>query len=305
MDLEQHTGRATQGELSETSCIDVGDWIHSLQCPMGDLSNGSSSWWRELLQCLDRFYNAYLESSNLAKLNLKPESFATAMVKEDKWSRVDKRATSMILAALPEAVRAEALALRLTGTLAVLGRIMVLYRPGSAAERQQILKALESPQTASTPQEAVDLLRRWARWLRRAGDVGLRCPDASVLLRGLDALTRKVLVENTEIQFRLNMMRYTLEIDAKPTQKNVEDFHHAMLSEFEQVAFRGRTKSSGAAPATIKAMTTPTTTAGTPSTTSSHDAAQGNLTWKGARSALQVLLDRSRVPPWWAMQIQS
>ena len=137
MDLEQHTGRATQGELSETSCIDVGDWIHSLQCPMGDLSNGSSSWWRELLQCLDRFYNAYLESSNLAKLNLKLESFATAMVKEDKWSRVDKRATSMILAALPEAVRAEALALRLTGTLAVLGRIMVLYRPGSAAERQQ------------------------------------------------------------------------------------------------------------------------------------------------------------------------
>ena len=263
-------------ELSETSCIDIGDWIHSLQCPMGDLSNGSSSWWRELLQCLDRFYTAYLESSNLAKLNLKPESFATAFVKEEKWSRVDKRATSMILAALPEAVRAEVLALRLTGSSAVLGRIMVLYRPGSAAERQQILKALESPQTASTPQEAVDLLRRWARWLRRASDVGLRCPDASVLLKGLDVLTRKVLVENAEIQFRLNMMRYTLEIDTKPSQKNVEDFHHALLSEFEQVAFRGRTKGNGSTQPTVRTLTAPTTTASAPSTTSSQEPGQGD-----------------------------
>ena len=148
-------------ELSETSCIDIGDWIHSLQCPMGDLSNGSSGWWKETQQCLDRFYNTYLESSNLVKLTLKPETFATAYLKE-KWTRVDKRATSMILSSLPDTVRAEVLALRLTGTLAVLGRVMVLYRPGSAAERQQILKALESPSTATSAAEAVDMLRRWA-----------------------------------------------------------------------------------------------------------------------------------------------
>ena len=253
-------------ELSETSCIDIGDWVHALECPMGDLSNGSSSWWKETLQCLDRFYDAYLKSSNIAKLSLKPEAFATAFVKEEKWSRVDKRATSMILTALPEAVKGEILASRLTGTLAVMGRVMVLYRPGSAAERQQILKALEAPSTAGTAHEAVDLLRRWSRWLRRAGDVGLQCPDASVLLRGLDTVTRKVIAEHGEIQFRMNMMRYTLEVDSKPTKKAVEDLHHAMLSEFEQVAFRGRTKpastaNSKAMLATVVPSSSATTTA--------------------------------------------
>ena len=51
-------------ELSETSCIDVGDWLHALQCPMGDLSNSSAAWWQEVLLCLDRFYQTYLKSSN-------------------------------------------------------------------------------------------------------------------------------------------------------------------------------------------------------------------------------------------------
>ena len=222
-------------ELSETSCIDIGDWIHSLQCPMGDLSNGSSGWWKELLQCLDRFYSNYLESSNITKLSLKPESFATAYLKEERWGRVDKRATSMILISLPEAVRAEILALRLSGTLAVLGRVMVLYRPGSTAERQQILKALEQPPVANNASEAVDALRRWARWLRRAGDIGLQIPDPSILLRGIDSLVSRVL-------FRINMARYTLEADVKPTLKAVESLHRALLSEFEQVAFRGRSR---------------------------------------------------------------
>ncbi|CAE7296882.1 RE1 [Symbiodinium sp. KB8] len=259
-------------ELSETSCIDIGDWVHALECPMIDLSNGTSSWWKETLQCLDRFYDAYLKSSNIAKLSLKPEAFATAFLKEEKWSRVDKRATSMILTALPEAVKGEILASRLTGTLAVMGRVMVLYRPGSAAERQQILKALEAPSTAGTAHEAVDLLRRWSRWLRRAGDVGLQCPDASVLVRGLDTVTRKVIAEHGEIQFRMNMMRYTLEVDSKPTKKVVEDLHHAMLSEFEQVAFRGRTKPAPTATSkTMLATVTPSPSA----TTTSRESGTG------------------------------
>ena len=130
-------------ELSETSCIDIGDWLHALECPMGDISNGSATWWREILASLDRFYDAYLKSSNLDKLSRRPEADAGTLTKEDRWSRVDKRATSMLLASLPEPIRAEVLASRLTGALQVLGRVMVLYRPGSAAERQQVLRALE------------------------------------------------------------------------------------------------------------------------------------------------------------------
>ncbi|CAE7383237.1 unnamed protein product, partial [Symbiodinium necroappetens] len=273
--------------LSETSCIDVGDWLHSLENPMGDLSNSSATWWREVLLCLDRFYAAYLKSSNLAKLSLKPEAFASSVIKEDKWLRVDKRATSMLLGSLPESVRTEILASRLTGALQVLGRVMVLYRPGSTAERQQILKALELPATAATAAEAVDALRRWARWLRRASDVGLQSPDPSILLRGLDNMVKRVLQDNSEILFRVNMMRYNLEVDVKPTQRAVEDLHQALLSEFEQVAFRGRAKAT-ATPSAKAMMATPASPA--PSAQASGDASGEAVSPKGKNTPCKFFL---------------
>ena len=272
-------------DLSETSCIDVGDWLHALECPMGDLSNGSSMWWREILQCLDRFYEAYLQGTNLTRLSMRPETYATQFVKDDRWSRVDKRATSMLLSSLPEGIKAEVLASRLTGTLQVLGRVMVLYRPGSAAERQQILKALESPTSANNASEAVDGLRRWSRWLRRAGDVGLQQPDPSILLRGVDSIVKRVLQDHGGIQFRVNMLRYTLEVDAKPTLRSVQDLHQSLLAEFEQVAFRGRQRATtNPSAASLKAMANSTSTTTAPSSTATSAPEDGSP-GKGTKGA--------------------
>ncbi|CAE7207099.1 RE1 [Symbiodinium natans] len=222
-------------EASDTSAIDVGDWLHSLMNPMGDLSNSSSSWWHAILTSLEAYYQAYLRASTRDKLSLRPETFACAEVGDSKWSRVDKRAASMILASLPESVRGEVMAARLSGTLQILARVIVLYRPGGAAERQQVLKALESPTVASTPLEAVEALRRWSRWLR-----GLQPPDSSVLLKGLDMMVRKPITESSEISFRIGILRYNLEVDTKPCTATVKELHQALLSEFEQVAFKGR-----------------------------------------------------------------
>ena len=231
-------------EVSETSAIDVGDWLHSLT--MGDLSNSSSTWWQAISSSLEKYYMAYLGASTRDRLNLRPEVYALAEVGDNRWARVDKRAASMILASLPESVKNEILAARLVGTLQILARAVVLYRPGGAAERQQILRALESPTAATNPTEAVDVLRRWSRWLRRAGDVGLQPPDPSILLKGLDSLVKKPLGDSMEISFRVNMLRYTLEVDMKPTQAAVVELHQALLSEFEQVAFKGRTRGGAA-----------------------------------------------------------
>ena len=260
-------------DLSENSAIDVGDWIHALGNAMGDLSNTSSVWWAEILKALDVFYKDYIVASPVGKLSLKPEAYETATLKDVRWTRVDKRAATMILASLPNAVSAEILASRLVGTLQVLTRVIVLYRPGSTAERQQILKALESPPSATTATEAVEGLRRWARWRRRAGDVGLTCPDPTILLRGLDGLTKKVLGDHSELAFRLNMTRYTLEVDTKPSEKGVMDLHQALLSELEQVAFRGRAKPTNVP--SLKTMTA-TTTGATSSGSGGVDHGGGN-----------------------------
>ena len=150
---------------------------------------------------LAAYYEAYTPASHVGKLALRPEDYETSELKDPRWSRVDKRAASMLLASLPAGVRDEILASRLSGSLALLSRVVVLHRPGSVVERQQILTSLESPPQASNAVEAVTSLRRWSRWMTRASDLGIQRPDPSVLLRGLDSLCKKPLQDSPEISF--------------------------------------------------------------------------------------------------------
>ena len=147
-------------DLSANSAIDIGDWLHGLQNHMGDLSGNSGMWWQEVLSCLSRYYEAYLAASHVGKLSMKPLDYETDFLINPRWLRLDKRAASMILASIPEAVKTDILAARLAGTLPMLARVVVLYRPGSVAERQQILQALESPSVARSPSDAVNELRK-------------------------------------------------------------------------------------------------------------------------------------------------
>ena len=143
------------------------------------------------------------------------------------------------------------------GTLATLARIVILYRPGSMAERQQILKSLESPSTASSAADAVQELRKWSRWVARATDLGLQCPDPSVMIKGLGAIVRKILGDHQDISFRISMLRYNLEVDTRPTLQGAKDLQQALLSELEQVAYRGRQVSTATPTVKVISAATP------------------------------------------------
>ena len=244
-------------EADEMAAINVGDWIHGLSGPMGDLTDGSAQWWSSVLSSLEAYYKDYVAATAVRKLQLKPDDYASDMLRESKWVRVDKRAASMLLQAIPEGIKNEVLANRLQSTLAILARIMTIYRPGSAVERQQVLRALEMPSTATSPMELVEALRRWARWLKRAQDLGLQVPDASILLRGLDNASKLQLEKNNEVMFRTNMLRFGLELDSAPTVSSVVKLHSHLLAEFEQLAYRGRGQGGQlTSTPTLKAMTT-------------------------------------------------
>ena len=135
----------------------------------------------------------------------------------------------MILASVPDGMKVELLSSRAVGTLASLARIVILYRPGSMAERQQILKALEAPSGATTAAEAVQELRKSSRWVARVTDLGLQRPDPSVMIKGLDSIVKKIL----DISFRVSMLRYNLEVDTMPTLQGAKDLQQALLSELE------------------------------------------------------------------------
>ena len=263
-------------EADENAAINVGDWLHGLAAPMGDLTNDSSLWWTEVMKSLDDYYREYINAPTVKKMQLRAEDFSRPLLRESKWLRVDRRAASMLLQAVPDAIRAELLANRLGSTVSILGRIVTIYRPGSSIERQQVLKALECPKVAATPLELVEVLRHWSRWLKRAGDLGLQTPDASILLKGLDVAAKPLLDKHTEVAFKTNMLRFSLDLDAAPTQTTVVRFHAHLLSEFEQLAYRGRGKATSTSiPAVRSVVTSDATGSQTPKGGTSPTTTQG------------------------------
>ena len=150
-------------DLSENSAIDIGDWLHGLQNHIGDLSNGSGLGGKEIILSLVAYYDAYTRASYARKLSLRPENYTSGELKDSKWARVDKRAASMLLSSVADGIRDEILTSRLPGILPILARVIVLYRPGSVVERQQVLASLESPPQATIAADAVSSLRKWSR----------------------------------------------------------------------------------------------------------------------------------------------
>ncbi|CAE7215856.1 GIP [Symbiodinium sp. CCMP2592] len=223
-------------EISESSSVDFGDWLYCLEHSMGDLSASSAEWWRMVVKDAQDYYDKYQQADQFARLALKPEQCTG--LQDPKWTRVDRRGASLLIAATPDDVKKEIIASRAKTTLEVLSRLMVLYRPGSAVEKGQLLKKIENPEPASTPQEAVESLRQWLRYYQRARDLRLGTPDPSILVRALDSMLKKPITDNQEITFRMNLLRYHLKVDFAPTEDNVLAVHRAFLAEFEQLGFR-------------------------------------------------------------------
>ena len=96
----------------------------------------------------------------------------------------------------------------------------------------------------SLPQ-LVNGLRTWMRWRRRSVDLGLSLPDATILMRGLTKMMKRVLESAKDLQFRLQLARNTLMLDTVPNHETVLAYAEYTLAEAEQMAAMSGAKTSG------------------------------------------------------------
>ena len=110
------------------------------------------------------------------------------------------------------------------------------YQPGGGSEKALIQRQLHKPDSATDAPSAVKLLRDWLRWYNRCVDCGMCTPDASILSKGLAAITSQVLAQHEETKFRTFMIRSMLNMDGQPTVEAVLEYHRHLLGEMEALA---------------------------------------------------------------------
>ena len=196
---------------SESSPIDFQDWVTLLKAPMCDLSATSHLWWPKVVQEAEATYTRFATSGPIERLGITPN--ITDELVTGKWSRVNSRATTMLLAAIEDDLRVEMVNRRMCDSaVGILYRLMTLYAPGGESEKSLTLKKLQTPTRCTDPQLAADELRAWERWKKRAETLGLLTPDPTILVKGLASITSGILEKavNREIAFRTSLVRSVL-----------------------------------------------------------------------------------------------
>ena len=154
---------------AESGPIDLGDWMIIIEPLLADLSDSSAEWWQFMVTEAKEWYARYLQEHD-------PGDTSTSL-KVKKWSRVERRAVSMLIQAVPEGIRDELISSRAVTTFAVLCKLMIAYQPGGLAEKAVVLRNLEESGEAPSVAEAVKGLRRWVRWRRWVDPAGLEHLD--------------------------------------------------------------------------------------------------------------------------------
>ena len=217
----------------ETSPVEVQDWLQLLQAPMADLSDSSHEWWERIQEIATEGYRQWAQAAPMERLAMRPPRDKS--LEEGKYARLNSRAASMLLSALDESIRADLVSRRSTqSTSQILYRILTLYQPGGEGEKKLILDKLQCPVKQDDPAKAAQALREWERWHRRAADIGVAVPDATVLSRALTTLMQGVLDGYPEAAFRTSLIRNSLKLDTRPTSENVAAFHRHLLQEAKE-----------------------------------------------------------------------
>ena len=232
----------------ESASVDLLDWLELIEAPMADLSDGSSTWWRKVRAKAAAAYDVWVVSGPIERLSVFPE--AAGDLEEGRWSRVNSRAASMILAALHESIRSELVSRRMTGSVtAILFRLLTLYQPGGEEEKLRTLQQLQNPPRESDAGKAVESLRAWNRWLRRCDELNIQAPDPSLQARALNSIVKDVFEKSSEASFRTQLVRSNLKIDSNPTKESVEKLYKHLMGECETLVT--------AVPLTTVSTTTP------------------------------------------------
>ena len=217
----------------ESGPLDMGDWLTQVQPIMGDLTTSSNVWWDLILQESKKWYLAHQALGPMERLTHLPSS--SVELKDVKWGRLERRATSLLLSSLPPSQREEMIATKTLSPLGIVSKLMVIYQPGGLSEKGIILRNLENPQEAASLSAALQSLRRWLQWKRRAEEVGVALPDATILVRGLNKITKRILESNKELNFRISLAKTTLMVESVPQLGTVHQLAEHLIAEVEQV----------------------------------------------------------------------
>ena len=214
------------------SAVTCGNWLAQVRQILVGLSPSAGVWWSAVEQAANYQYQRWLTADPLDRLMLDPSSVIASFDKS-RYQRVESRAVTLVLAAIPTNLRDEAVSNRWLSTASLLFRMQCVYQPGGSSERSMLLSQLVSPEIMKTCGGAVATLRRWLQHFHRVQELQATLPDSSLLLKGIDGSTASFLAQYPALNFRVSSFRNRASLDYNPSVTTVLQLVRLLQAEFE------------------------------------------------------------------------
>ncbi|CAE7809808.1 RE1 [Symbiodinium sp. CCMP2592] len=208
---------------------------------MKDISSTSSIWWSQVVDAATSYYQHWLMCDPVARLSLQPSQ--PYRFEHTKYARVEQRALTMLLRAVPTVIKEELVANRKLSCIELLALVHTTYQPGGLKERSALLRYLTNPDGCTEPVAALRSIKRWSRWKHRAAELHISTPDPTLLLGGVDMMVSKALALYPESQFRISSYRFAKSIDHQPTEAKVVELVRFVQGELETLVASGTVRS--------------------------------------------------------------
>ena len=233
--------KAPQGDAAG---VQLQDWLSLVSTCMQDLSASSGAWWEDVVREVGVAYARWLSATPLERLQIYPHK--DSVYTTGRWTRINARACTLVLASLDDAVKEDLVGRRSTQSMvALLFRLHTVYQPGGPHERAKILQVLQDPPVPETLAQCLATLRTWPRSMQRCEDMGMTHPDGSVLAKALTAVTAKFLSGSQDASFRTQLLRSTLRIDGQPSVTSVHQYQQHLQAEIENLIAAGGDHGAG------------------------------------------------------------
>ena len=220
------------GFTPQEGSVLAGDWVTQLTPVVGTLSPTSGLYWSEVLRGAYDLYMRWLGADPVQRLSIKAEANGWVCA-SSKHVLIEQRLTVLLMRSVPAEIRNELVAVRAMTSMAVLVAVLTRYQPGGPNERANVLAFLVTPERPTTIEGGIGTCRRWLRQLQRAKELNLMLPDATLLIKGADALLGPVLTKSQQSVFRLNSFRNERKLDYAPTYEAIVAFGQLILAEYE------------------------------------------------------------------------
>ena len=250
----------------------LGDWLEVVKPLMMDLSLQASRWWALVVEESYKYYNEWRRATSMERLRISPESVVVKM--DPTLHRTEQRGISLLLKAIPSAVKETVIAERLLSTTGILFTLLKNFQPGGSSERTLLLKELSEIKVGKSPSEACAAVRSWRRFYTRTKEIEATVPDPIILLRALEPAVQLVSQLDAQATFRLAQSRAQLQVDARPEEMTVWKYSECLLAELESLRLlQGVATTSKTGTPNVKALQQPA--GGAPQRPSTQDTPAG------------------------------